>query len=102
MVTTPFWLTGPRIPAKPGRNRLLTLILVVSGLTPVARAIAVAMIACRTLEVSVPVRPAIASVARYAAGELNRPCQYRRPCRPSGCVGAPNVSGGADRSFFSQ
>ncbi len=40
---------------------------------------AVAMTASVTREASVPVRRAMASMARCAAGELNRACQYRWP-----------------------
>ena len=79
MVTTEFCAIGAMTSARPGLNRLFTMTLIVSGCTPVARPIAVAITASVTREASVPVRPAMASMARCAAGELNRACQYRGP-----------------------
>ena len=79
MVTTEFCAIGAMTSARPGRNRLFTMTLIVSGATPVARAMAVAITASVTREASVPVRLAMASMARCAAGELNRTCEYRGP-----------------------
>ena len=84
MVTTEFCAIGAMTSARPGLNRLFTMTLIVSGRTPVARPMAVAMRASVTRDASVPVRLAMASMARCAAGELNRACQYRGPARPPG------------------
>ncbi len=43
---------------------------------------AVAITASVTREASVPVRLAMARMARWAAGELNRTCAYRGPAWP--------------------
>ena len=55
---------------------------------------AVAIMASVTREASVPVRLAMASMARCAAGELNRACQYRGSGRPASWAGSPNVCAG--------
>src|ERR1022692_1418366 len=84
MVTTEFCAIGAMTSAMPGLNRLFTMTFIVSRCMPVARPMAVAITASATREASVPVRLEMASMARWAAGELNRACQYRCPAWPCG------------------